>query len=283
MKLAARQDYIGVQPNAIEVGAALVAPRTVERSIPGVSAKLFAGAGAQVAACEHDRPFITFVVQGIVDEIDESGCVQRIGAGTLSFRPKGMRHAHHFVTDRYAILRAGFSPGIIALGNDRRTDFERPHLIRSGAAVHAAHRIAAEMLEGEEVSSLVLLGMFIELLGEIVRSPSDAINGAPKWLDIACAMLRESAQGNLTIQEVANEVGVHPSHLAKAFRKFVGQSPGEFARKVRLEKACRDLHNTAKPLKLIARESGFADQAHFSRMFKRAFGYVPSAARREAS
>ena len=72
------------------------------------------------------------------------------------------------------------------------------------------------------------------------------------------------------------------TRLAKCFRRFVGQSPGEFARQARLERASRELHHTSKPLKLIASESGFAVRAHFTRAFKRVLGYVPAAARRTA-
>jgi AraC family transcriptional regulator len=269
-----------MQPNAIELRAALAAPTHVERVMPGVSTLLYAGPGARFDTHEHSRPFITFLVHGMSDETDAHGVVSRIGPGTLNFTPAGSRHAHHFFTERCATLCAEFSPGIIALANDRRPEFERARMIRSGPAVEVAHRITLELLEEDAYSDLVLQGLFIELLGEIIRSPGDAMNGAPGWLHVACSILRESPVGNLSIQDVASEVAVHPSHLAKCFRRFVGQSPGEFARRARLERASHELHHPAKPLKLIAAESGFADQAHFTRAFKRAFGYVPSAARR---
>ena len=269
-----------MQPNAIELRAALAAPTCIERAPPGVRTLLYAGPGARIATHEHDRHFMTFLVHGMSDETDERGAVQRIGSGTLNFTPKGVRHAHHFFTERCATLCADFTPGFIALAHNRQAEFDRPRMIRSGAVVEVAHRITLELLGADEYSDLVLQGLFIELLGEMIRSPGDAMSGAPAWLNVACTMLRESPLSHLSVQDVAAEVAVHPSHLAKCFRRFVGQSPGEFARKARLDRACRELHHTSKPLKLIAAESGFADQAHFTRAFKRAFGYVPSAARR---
>ena len=270
-----------MHPNAIELRAALATPTHVERTVSGVRTLLYAGPGARFDMHEHTRPFVTFLVHGMSDETDERGVVTRIGAGTLNFTPKGTRHAHHFFTERCATLCAEFSPGIIALANDRQADFEQPCMIRSGPAVDVAHRITLELLGADEYSDLVLQGLFIELLGEIIRSPGDAMSGAPSWLHIACSMLRESKVGNLSIQDVAAEVAVHPSHLAKCFRRYVGLSPGEFARRARLDRACHELHYTVKPLKRIATECGFADQAHFTRAFKRAFGYVPSATRRD--
>jgi AraC family transcriptional regulator len=269
-----------MQPNAIELRAAVAAPMHLERSIPGVRTLLHAGPGIRIDTHAHSLPFITFLLQGVSDETDSLGRVQRIGSGTLNFMPKGMLHAHHFLSERCATLCAEFSPGLMALADDKRYDLERPHMIRSGPAVEVSNRISVEMLAGDDASNLVLQGLFIELLGEIVRSPGDTLSGAPGWLNVACSMLRESPLNNLTVQDVAAEVAVHPSHLAKCFRKFVGLSPGEFARKARLESACHELHHSAKPLKLIASQAGFADQAHFTRAFKRMYGYVPSAARR---
>ncbi|HLK14668.1 MAG TPA: helix-turn-helix transcriptional regulator [Fimbriimonadaceae bacterium] len=268
-----------MQPNAIELRAALAASTVVERAIPGVRMLLYSGPGARIDMHEHERPFITFLVHGMSDETDVYGNVQRIGSGTINFSPAGTRHAHHFFTDRCATLCADFSPGIMALANEHRSELERPRMIRSGPAVEVAHRITLELLEADSYSDLVLQGLYIEMLGEIIRSPGDAMKGAPGWLNVACSMLREAPLSSLSVRDVAAEVAVHPSHLAKAFRRYVGQSPGEFARLARLERACRELHHTSKPLKLIALESGFADQAHFTRAFKRAFGYVPSAAR----
>jgi AraC family transcriptional regulator len=169
---------------------------------------------------------------------------------------------------------------MMALAEEVKTSLDRPQLIRSGAAVEAAQRVSLELLARDDASTLVLQGLYIEMLGEITRAPDDTWSGAPGWLTVACSMLREESLVGLTIQEVAAEVAVHPSHLAKCFRRYIGQSPGEFARNARLERAHQALQHSSKPIKLIAEEVGFADQAHFTRAFKRAFGYAPSAVRR---
>src|SRR5579862_9847908 len=115
-----------MQPNAIELRAALATETWVERTIPGVSTLLRSGAGAKIPMHEHARPFVTFLLHGMSDETDSRGVVQRIGSGTLNFAPAGTRHAHHFFTERCATLCAEFSPGMIALAHERRTDLERP-------------------------------------------------------------------------------------------------------------------------------------------------------------
>jgi hypothetical protein len=54
-----------------------------------------------------------------------------------------------------------------------------------------------------------------------------------------------------------------------------GSSVGEYQRKMRITAACRMMQSSTLPLAQIAAETGFADQAHFSRVFKRQTGKTP--------
>ena len=80
--------------------------------------------------------------------------------------------------------------------------------------------------------------------------------------------------------EVATEVGVHPSHLARAFRATYGDSLGGYARGLRLDWAAERLVRTDEPLVVLAADAGFVDQSHFTRAFKRRFGLTPARYRR---
>jgi AraC family transcriptional regulator len=76
--------------------------------------------------------------------------------------------------------------------------------------------------------------------------------------------------------EVAREVGVHPVHLAHEFRKFYRESVGEYARRLRLEAACRQIAQTNLSLSEIAANAGFYDQSHLSNTLKRHTGMTPA-------
>ncbi|MGH7573267.1 MAG: helix-turn-helix transcriptional regulator, partial [Gemmatimonadota bacterium] len=83
----------------------------------------------------------------------------------------------------------------------------------------------------------------------------------------------------LRIGDVAGEVGVHPSSLARAFQQHYSCTPGEFVRRLRVDLAARRLTQPTASLASIARETGFSDQSHFSRTFKDATGMTPGAFR----
>jgi AraC family transcriptional regulator len=81
----------------------------------------------------------------------------------------------------------------------------------------------------------------------------------------------------LTVTEVAALVGVHPVHLSREFRRRFGQTLGEYVHKARVRAACALMARDEVPLAIVAASVGFADQAHFCRVFKALVGCTPSA------
>jgi AraC family transcriptional regulator len=94
------------------------------------------------------------------------------------------------------------------------------------------------------------------------------------WRTMAVAPHASTNGTTLRIATIAAEVGVHPVHLARAFRARYGTSPGAYLRRLRLEAAMAELAGS-DPLARIAHRAGFSDQSHFTRAFKAAFGTAP--------
>jgi AraC family transcriptional regulator len=85
----------------------------------------------------------------------------------------------------------------------------------------------------------------------------------------------------LTVETLAGEVGLSPAHFARAFKQTIGRAPHEYLLYLRLERARRLLELPGAMLSDIAQRTGFADQAHFTRLFKRAYGITPGALLRQ--
>jgi AraC family transcriptional regulator len=81
----------------------------------------------------------------------------------------------------------------------------------------------------------------------------------------------------LTVEMLSQEVGLSVAHFARAFKETMGRAPHQYLLALRLERARRLLETTSLTLSDIAQRAGFADQAHFTRLFKRAFGTTPGA------
>jgi AraC family transcriptional regulator len=96
------------------------------------------------------------------------------------------------------------------------------------------------------------------------------------------AFVRARLDRTITVDDLAAEVAMSPSHFARTFRQVVGKTPMQFVMSYRIEQSLRMMEDAAKPLGQIALDCGFADQAHFTRSFKQLIGTAPSAHRKQA-
>ena len=137
-------------------------------------------------------------------------------------------------------------------------------------------RLYYEFMEVDDASALAIEGLLFELLAVSSRyhiSHREWL--VPKWLKKARDLLHANFQDKLSLTGVAEEVGVHPVHLARGFRKYYRSSPGEYLRQIRVDYASQQLLMSDEPHAMIAAAAGFADQSHFSRTFKRLRGTTP--------
>lgn len=91
-----------------------------------------------------------------------------------------------------------------------------------------------------------------------------------------------SLSDSLDLKRMADELGLMPCLFARQFRRSFGMPPYAFVKARRLEKAHRLLAKTTIPIKVIAVDCGFCDQAHLTRMFSLKFGKTPATFRLQA-
>ncbi|WP_035992634.1 AraC family transcriptional regulator [Leptolyngbya sp. KIOST-1] len=84
---------------------------------------------------------------------------------------------------------------------------------------------------------------------------------------------------DISIDTLAQLVGLSPFHLIRSFRRQVGLPPHSYQRHWQLVQAKRSLH-TDQPIADLAIAHGFYDQSHLTRAFKQAFGVTPGQYRR---
>jgi AraC-like DNA-binding protein len=96
----------------------------------------------------------------------------------------------------------------------------------------------------------------------------------------ALALLHAQPHRLWTVDELAKEVALSRSALAKRFASRVGQSPMQYLIRWRLNLAAQWLRTGPEPVMTIAERSGYESEATFSRAFKREFGLPPALWRR---
>lgn len=79
----------------------------------------------------------------------------------------------------------------------------------------------------------------------------------------------------ITVEEVAEHVGLSTSQLNRRFHASYQMPPSEYLQRVRIHEASRLLADLDGPVGEIAISVGFYDQAHFTRTFRRFVGMTP--------
>jgi AraC family transcriptional regulator len=82
----------------------------------------------------------------------------------------------------------------------------------------------------------------------------------------------------LRLEDVARAAAFSPFHFHRVFQSLVGETPGQFVKRMRLERALTMMaHGGDRALTEVALACGFSSSSDFSRSFKQRYGVPPSA------
>jgi len=196
---------------------------------------------------------------------------------TLFFLPAGEPHANRF-HDAVETFDVVLSSAWIERIRQHAPVVDAPVIHTNGPSAWLARRLYREFQRRDDLTPLMLEGLTLELLAQMSRcDTTEAVEReAPRWLKQARDFLHAHVNENLSLEVIAAAVGVHPSHLTRAFQQHYHCTVGDHVRRLRVEYACRRLSTSDIPLAQVAREAGFSDQAHMSRTFKNLTGMTPS-------
>ena len=107
------------------------------------------------------------------------------------------------------------------------------------------------------------------------RAPG-APGSEPQAVRLASEYLHEHATDDVTLQDLAACTGLSPYRLCRVFRQATGLTPHSYQVQARVRRA-KQLLLAGRPVAQVAAETGFCDQAHFTRQFKRTVGIPPAA------
>jgi AraC family transcriptional regulator len=148
--------------------------------------------------------------------------------------------------------------------------------LRGGSVSWLAARLYHEFRQPDDVADLAIEGLVLEMLALAARRGRPASGPRPPaWLNRAREILDARFRERVGLDELASAAGVHPVYLSAEFRRKYGVTIGKYVRRLRIEFSCRELAASDAPLASIALAAGFANQAHFTRTFKKLTGLTP--------
>ena len=155
----------------------------------------------------------------------------------------------------------------------------------SSEIVHLYEEAFAKAKEEAAYAQQTLAGIANHLIGLMYSlERNNLLNKDQNRVDMinrARLRIREALESNLTIQQVAQELGISYSNFRKLFKEYTGVAPSMYQQELRLQRAKEMLSTTNMSIKEIAYRLNFESPDYFSSKFKIKTGIKPSDFRSE--
>jgi len=229
-------------------------------------------------AFEPELPYLALVLDGSLEKSFRTRTIE-LGRACGLTMPAGATHSARFGRKgaRIVVVKPRHASHPAADSLNRLVDLRGPGFS------WLAWRLAGELRATDAAAPLAAEGFALELVAGTCREAAAEahVGRSPAWLRSAEELLRARIADCIGLSELADAVGVHPMHLARTFRARHGISVGEYGRRLRVAWAASEIARRDTPLALIAAQAGFADQSHFTRVFKHQVGTTPARYREE--
>ncbi|SFG71367.1 AraC-type DNA-binding protein [Lachnospiraceae bacterium C7] len=122
------------------------------------------------------------------------------------------------------------------------------------------------------------LYLFFDFLIKSMKGNSESLKSNTLrefYMKESISFVEQNFQNNITIEDLAENVGLNRSYFSKIFKKSFGQPPQLFLMNYRMSKATELLRMTNLSIADIGDAVGYPNQLHFSRTFKNVYGISP--------
>lgn len=218
----------------------------------------------------HDWPLLSLFVIGSYLNETEAGTRFICGPSAVFYRA-GARHRNTTAAVGFEQIEIEFDPSWLG----RPLLPQRPVMLWLGGRVAREARGLVQACQADACEDRLraALRAFLEAAR---RQPE---REPPGWIGAISERLR--ANTTLKVSDLARVACRHPSWLGSAYRQAAGEGLKETAARLRVERATLLLRETHQGLSSIAAETGFCDQSHMNRTFRRVLGRSPAAVREE--
>ncbi|MCP3777712.1 MULTISPECIES: AraC family transcriptional regulator [unclassified Paenibacillus] len=129
--------------------------------------------------------------------------------------------------------------------------------------------------QGSDLARLITLHQIFE---ELSRNTSDVLRNfvcSDYWLQQGKDYIEMHYCDRVTIEQIAEHVGVDRAHFSRKFHSTFLISPAKYLQNLKINEAKRLLEQTTYNLSIIAQSIGYTDMSTFSKAFKKTAGIPP--------
>ena len=233
----------------------------------------------QLPCHSHELPFFGLLLEGEYGERYGRENKQ-FGPFSIIFRPAGIPHQDEIGPRGVRFFHIELRPGWKERLSECSGNLERAcEDLHGGKLLWLAMNLRRATFGVPQPDPLSVDSLLWEMVALAARWPTGERRRSPSWLARLLDKLQAEHCERLTLEELSREARVHPVHLSRVFRRFKGEGIGEYVHRLRTRSACGLLLNPERTLADISFATGFADQSHFTRAFRKITGMTPNAFR----
>jgi AraC-like DNA-binding protein len=177
-------------------------------------------------------------------------------------------------TDRHdlAAQASGLWAISAGLAHNSKTDEE---MLEKGMMIYDALYAWAQYHQKEKHTQSPVEHVFAEVFEKYLKQKRS--KKTPTWAKELKEIIQDQIDTNISLKQLSKDLDINPAYLSREFSKYFNDlSFGDYIRKMRIERAIEYLHTSSFSLTKIAYLTGFSDQSHFTRIFKKHTGQSPS-------
>lgn len=182
-------------------------------------------------------------------------------------------------TDRHELApqASGLWSISAGLAYNHTDDYE---LLEKGMLIYDALFSWAKHLQQERHTQNPQENLLLEVFNKFLKNKTG--KKIPAWAKELKEMIQDHIDTNLNLKELSKDLDINPSYLSREFSKhFNNLGFGEYIQTQRIEKAIVLMADPKNSLTHIAYLTGFSDQSHFTRIFRKHTGCNPSEYRKK--
>ncbi|MFP5041864.1 chromate resistance protein ChrB domain-containing protein [Parasediminibacterium sp. JCM 36343] len=185
-------------------------------------------------------------------------------------------------TDKHGLAREASGLWAISAGLsfNIKDDYE---LLETGMVIYdALYSWATHLRNQKHLLNSPFENLLHDVYSKIVQEKDN--KKIPNWVEELKEILQDQIDTQFTfdLKKISESLELNPAYISRAFSKyFEDLNFGDYVRKLRIDKAIELIKNPNYSLTEIAYLTGFSDQSHFTRIFKKHTGKNPSDFRKE--
>jgi AraC family transcriptional regulator len=215
----------------------------------------------------HDKPYLCLLATGAYKE--ESNTVDIITQGEAIYRTANYEHSNSFSGKGGLCLNIELNDyeHFTTLNN-----FRLPNEVSKQRGTVELYKLLYGLKQG--LANDIINIHCYESMISVISTLNE--RGDINWIKKVKELINDNPLDPLSLDKLSLEFSLHPNYIVRKFKEITGFKLFEYLTKIRLEHSINYLLSNNESITSIALESGFYDQSHYCRNFKKHIDTTPN-------